>query len=71
MNVFITGISGFAGSYLAKHLLYQGANVFGLVRRKADWSVPHILEYLGINEKVSLLEGDICDISIFMHILPR
>ena len=28
-NVFITGITGFVGSHLAKHLLNEGANVFG------------------------------------------
>jgi len=31
-NVFITGCTGFLGSYLAKELIRQGANVTGLVR---------------------------------------
>jgi len=62
-NVFITGISGFAGSHLAKYLLGEGNNVFGLVRRKADGSLPQNLIYLGIDKQVRLLEGDICDIS--------
>ena len=62
-NVFITGISGFAGSHLAKYLLNEGSNVFGLVRRKADGSLPQNLKYLGIDKEVKLLEGDICDIS--------
>lgn len=62
-NVFITGISGFVGSHLAKYLLGEGNNVFGLVRRKADGSLPQNLIYLGIDKQVRLLEGDICDIS--------
>ena len=62
-NVFITGVSGFTGSHLAKHLLNEGNNVFGLVRRKADGSLPQNLQYLGIDKEVRLLEGDICDIS--------
>jgi GDP-D-mannose dehydratase len=33
-KVFITGISGFAGAYVAKYLLKQGAKVSGLVRRR-------------------------------------
>jgi len=62
-NVFITGISGFVGSHLAKYLLNEGSNVFGLVRRRADGSLPQNLRYLGIEKEVKLLEGDICDIS--------
>ena len=62
-NVFITGISGFVGSRLAKHLLSEGAKVFGLVRRRADGTTPQNIEYLGIEKEVSLLEGDVRDIS--------
>jgi len=62
-NVFITGISGFVGSHLAKHLLNEGANVFGLVRRRADGTTPQNIGYLGIEKEVSLLEGDVRDIS--------
>jgi GDPmannose 4,6-dehydratase len=62
-NVFITGISGFVGSYLAKHLLNEGANVFGLVRRRADGTIPQNLKYLGIEKETRLLEGDVRDVS--------
>ena len=33
-KAFITGINGFIGANLAKHLCAQGANVFGLVRNE-------------------------------------
>ncbi|MGB8707904.1 MAG: GDP-mannose 4,6-dehydratase [Dehalococcoidia bacterium] len=62
-NVFITGISGFVGSHLAKHLLNKGANVFGLVRRRADGTIPQNLKYLGIEKETRLLEGDVRDVS--------
>jgi len=62
-NVFITGISGFVGSNMAKHLLDEGANVFGLVRRRADGSIPQNIKYLGIENEAVLLEGDVRDIS--------
>jgi GDPmannose 4,6-dehydratase len=62
-NVFITGISGFVGSHLAKHLLNKGANVFGLVRRRADGAIPQNLKYLGIEKETRLLEGDVRDVS--------
>jgi GDP-D-mannose dehydratase len=62
-NIFITGISGFVGSHLAKYLLDQGANVFGLVRRRADGSIPLNITFLGIENDVELFDGDIRDIS--------
>lgn len=62
-NVFITGISGFVGSHMAKHLLDEGANVFGLDRRRADGSIPQNIKQLGIEKEVGLLEGDVRDIS--------
>ena len=62
-NVLITGVSGFVGSHLAKHLISQGAQVFGLVRRRADGTTPQNLKYLGIEKEARLLEGDVRDIS--------
>jgi GDPmannose 4,6-dehydratase len=62
-NVFITGISGFVGSHMAKHLLDEGANVFGLDRRRADGNIPQNIKQLGIEKEVGLLEGDVRDIS--------
>jgi len=61
-RIFITGISGFVGSRIAKYLLDQGASVFGLVRRRADGSIPQNIKYSGIENAVELLEGDIRDI---------
>lgn len=62
-KVFITGVSGFVGSHIARHLLEKGARVYGLVRRRADGGIPRNLEYLNIEREVELLEGDVRDIS--------
>lgn len=62
-NIFITGISGFVGSNMAKYFLSKGANVFGLVRRRADGSVSQNIKHLGIENEINLLEGDVRDIS--------
>jgi len=70
-NIFITGISGFAGSHMAKHLLNDGAKVFGLVRRRADGSTPQNIKNLGIENNVHLLEGDVQDISSVASALDR
>ena len=37
-NVLITGIGGFAGSYLAEELINNESNVYGLIRGRADGS---------------------------------
>ena len=60
-NAFITGISGFVGSHMAKYLLNEGANVFGLVRRRADGPTPQNLRRLGIEDELRLFEGDVRD----------
>ncbi len=70
-NVFITGVSGFVGSYMAKHLLNEGANVFGFVRRRADGSVPQNIRFLDLESTIELLEGDIRDISSIAYALEQ
>lgn len=62
-NVLITGISGFAGSYLARHLIDQGANIFGLVRRRADGYLPHNIREKNIANGITFIEGNLEDIT--------
>jgi GDPmannose 4,6-dehydratase len=62
-KILITGISGFAGSYMAKSLLNQGAEVYGILRRRADGAMPNSLKRLGIASELHLLEGDLENIS--------
>jgi GDPmannose 4,6-dehydratase len=62
-NVLITGVSGFVGSYLGRELIKREANVFGLIRRRADGSTPKNLKDRGVADKISLIEGDLIDIT--------
>lgn len=62
-NVLITGISGFVGPYLAEELLKRGTNVYGLLRKRADGSKPKNPVDRGIIENVTLIEGDLTDIT--------
>lgn len=59
MRVFITGITGFAGSHLADYILaeHPGVNIYGLVRwRSRTENILHI------RDKIELHEGDLKDI---------
>jgi len=59
MRVLITGITGFAGSHLADHILseHKDAEVFGFVRwRSRRDNIRHILE------RIHLYEADLKDI---------
>ena len=62
-NILITGISGFVGSRMAKRLVEEGANVFGLLRRRSDGKVPHNMLRLGLGKEIRLVEGDLESIS--------
>lgn len=62
-NVLITGIGGFAGSYLAKELLDKESNVYGLVRRRSDGTIAKNIVDRGIDNEVKLVEGDLTDVT--------
>ena len=57
-NVLITGLSGFVGLHLAKTLLENETNVFGIIRGRSDGKLAQNLINLGISNNVQLLEGD-------------
>ena len=57
-KALITGITGQDGSYLAELLLSKGYEVSALVRRL---STPNYWRIEGILDKVSLIDGDLCD----------
>ena len=58
MQLLITGITGFVGSYMAEHALAQGAQVFGSVRwRSKTDNIDHL------RSKITLIESDLRDLS--------
>ena len=65
-NVFITGCTGFLGSYLAKELVNLGANVTGLIRD----IVPQSNLYTGEEyKKINMVFGSIEDEPLLERIL--
>jgi len=59
--VFITGCTGFLGSWLAIKLVDAGANVVGLVRDAVPFSQ---LRRSGYHECISLVRGDVTDYAL-------
>ncbi len=57
-RALITGVSGQDGSYLAEFLLERGYAVYGMVRRSSVQGNERIRH---IQEKITLLEGDLLD----------
>tara|TARA_Y100000310_G_C20647712_1_gene797565 strand:- start:346 stop:1317 length:972 start_codon:yes stop_codon:yes gene_type:complete len=60
-NVLVTGADGFIGSWVAKGLIDQGANVFTIVR---DLKKVCSLDLLQIKEKLTIIQGDIIDYAL-------
>jgi GDP-4-dehydro-6-deoxy-D-mannose reductase len=58
MKVLITGITGFAGSYLAEYLISKNCEVFGTIRWRSKTENIHHLK-----GKITLIECDIRDAS--------
>ncbi|UUZ93030.1 GDP-mannose 4,6-dehydratase [Paenibacillus sp. P25] len=61
-NALITGITGQDGAYLAKLLLDKGYKVYGIIARRST-STLWRLQFLGIEDEVQLIEGDLTDVS--------
>jgi|SRR5919112_194472 GDPmannose 4,6-dehydratase len=62
-KVFITGISGFIGSYLARQLIEAGNEVVGLLRSRSDGQKPKRLKNMDIIENMHFVRGDITDLT--------
>ena len=65
---FVTGMTGQDGPYLAKHLLDNDYKVYGLVKRYSNPNLSN-LDYLGIENKIELITGDITDDSNMNHLI--
>lgn len=61
-TALITGITGQDGAYLAQLLLSKGYEVYGLLARRATTTTWR-LSYLGILDRVTILEGDLTDVT--------
>jgi GDPmannose 4,6-dehydratase len=71
-RALITGITGQDGAYLAQFLLGKGYEIFGVIRRSSHRGVEdHRLRWLGIAEQVTLLDGDLADLSSLVRIVKE
>ena len=71
-RALITGITGQDGAYLSQFLLGKGYEVFGVIRRSSHRGVEdHRLRWLGIADKVTLLDGDLADLSSIVRIMQQ
>jgi GDPmannose 4,6-dehydratase len=71
-TALITGITGQDGAYLAQFLLTKGYRVVGLVRRSASSDViGERLRWLGIVNDVTLVDGDMLDLSSLIRIVKE
>ena len=67
---FLTGITGQDGAYLAKFLVDKGYAVHGLLRRSASADVIATrLKWIGVDDKVTLHDGNLTDLSSLIRIL--
>ena len=67
-NVLITGVNGFIGGNLAKALIQNHANVFGIVRNHKPNT---FLEYENLSNSVTLIQGDLCNKNAIEQIISE
>jgi GDPmannose 4,6-dehydratase len=68
----ITGVTGQDGAYLSQLLLEKGYEVFGVVRRSSHLGVlDHRLRWLGIAGRVTLVDGNMIDLSSLIRAVAK
>ena len=71
-TALITGITGQDGAYLSELLLGKGYRVVGLIRRSTSSNlVNYRLRWLGVEDRVELLDGNLTDLSSIIRILQQ
>ena len=71
-RALLTGITGQDGAYLSQFLLSKGYEVFGVIRRSSHRGVEdHRLRWLGVADKVTLIDGDMADLSSLVRIVKE
>lgn len=65
MVVLITGVTGYIGSHLTRHLLAEGHRVIGFE------SYPTWSRITDIADRISLIQGDICDPEVLMETIQN
>ena len=69
-TAFVTGMTGQDGPYLARLLLERGYRVYGLIKRYSNPNLEN-LAWLGIENDVELVTGDITDDGCMNHLVRQ
>lgn len=67
-TAFVTGMTGQDGPYLAQYLLEKDYRVYGLIKRYSNPNLEN-LKWLGIDNDIELITGDITDENNMNHIM--
>lgn len=68
----VTGITGQDGAYLSQLLLNKGYRVYGVAPRRSTSDVNlSRLEWLGIRDHITILDGDLCDLSSLIRVIQK
>jgi GDPmannose 4,6-dehydratase len=71
-RALITGITGQDGAYLSQLLVDKGYEVFGAIRRSSlRGAEDHRLRWLGVANRVTLLDGDLNDLSSLARVVKE
>ena len=71
-RALITGVTGQDGAYLSELLLEKGYEVFGMVRRSSHLGIAdHRLRWLGIADRVQIVDGNMIDLSSLLRIVEH
>src|SRR5690349_17311272 len=71
-RAFITGITGQDGAWPANTLLSKNYEVFGLARRSGSgFFTAERLDWLGVTRDVTMLEGDLLDLSSLLRAMQN
>ena len=65
---FVTGMTGQDGPYLAKSLIERDYQVYGLIKRYSNPNLDN-LRWLGIDNDIELVTGDITDENSMNHLM--
>jgi GDPmannose 4,6-dehydratase len=69
-RALVTGMTGQDGAYLSELLLRKDYEVFGVVRRSSHAGVAdHRLRWLGVADRITLLDGNLVDLSSLIRIV--
>ena len=69
-RALITGVTGQDGAYLARLLLDKGYKVYGMVARRGSDALWRLRE-LGAEADVSLIAGDVADLSSLLRAIEQ